>query len=71
MEWEYIGECNGSNDLEEWLDKEGRGVERGLAMAAVLVGKVRDAVKRDTGCTCSAGIAHNKVSLLIIIVCDE
>ena len=61
-------ECKGSGELIEWLDKEGIGEERGLAVAAVLVRKIREAVRKDTGCTCSAGIAHNKVSSLFIVI---
>ena len=48
--------------LVEWLKQEGRGRERQLAAAALLVKRIREAVSQETGCTCSAGIAHNKVN---------
>lgn len=48
--------------LVEWLKQEGRGREWKLAAAALLVKRIREAVRQETGCTCSAGIAHNKVN---------
>ena len=48
-------------DVVEWLEGEGRKEEKGLAVAAAMVQQIRDAVRRETRCTCSAGIAHNKV----------
>lgn len=47
--------------MANWLEK-GNGEENELAVAAVMVQQMREAVSRETGCTCSAGIAHNKVS---------
>ena len=45
----------------EWLEREGRREEVMLARAAVVVQQMRSAVLQATGCTCSAGIARNKV----------
>ena len=58
------GESSGEDEkpLVEWLEQEGRGLERRLAVTAVLVQRIREAVSQETGCTCSAGIAHNKVN---------
>ena len=50
------------NLVEEWLSAEGRESELGIARGAVLANDIRQAVLKETGCTCSAGIAHNKVS---------
>ena len=50
------------NLVEEWLSAEGQESELGLARGAVLANEIRQAVLKETGCTCSAGIAHNKVS---------
>lgn len=47
--------------MANWLEKKGNGEDE-LAVAAVMVQQMREAVWRETGCTCSAGIAHNKVS---------
>lgn len=38
-----------------------------LAMGAVIVQQAREAVKKKTGFTCSAGIAHNKVNYIICL----
>ena len=63
------GEISGAEGderlLRDWLEKEGRGEERSLALAAALVGKMREAIRNETGCTCSAGVAHNKVGIII------
>ena len=57
-----MAEREDNSELSEWLEKEGRGEEKLLARAAVIVQQMRIAVAKETGCTCSAGIAHNKVS---------
>ena len=51
--------------LEEWLSGEGRGAEMTLAVGALMARGIREAVLKETGFTCSAGIAHNKVCTLI------
>ena len=51
--------------LKEWLETEGRSEEVSLAKAAMLVQQMREAVEKETGCTCSAGIAHSKVGKVI------
>ena len=69
---ETAHESNGDTDKEacrirllgEWLMKEGRGDEMSLAVGAIVAREMREAVFKETGFTCSAGIAHNKVSLL-------
>lgn len=48
--------------LQSWLEDEGSAEEQSLAVGAVIAAEMRAAVLRDVGCTCSAGIAHNKVS---------
>ncbi len=48
--------------LRRWLEEEGCGEEQVLAVGAVIAAEMRAAVLREVGCTCSAGIAHNKVS---------
>ncbi len=48
--------------LVRWLEDEGGAEEQALAVGAVIAAEMRAAVWRDVGCTCSAGIAHNKVS---------
>ena len=50
--------------LGEWLMKEGRGDETSLAIGAIVAREMREAVFKETGFTCSAGIAHNKVNSL-------
>lgn len=60
--------------VADWLEKEGKEEEKELAMAAVVVQQMREAVWRETGCTCSSGIAHNKVSfivLFLLILCHD
>ena len=47
--------------LSLWLDGDGSAEELCLAVGALLAGDMREAVLRETGFTCSAGIAHNKV----------
>ena len=64
---ESVGETKegrlAADGVWEWLEREGRGEERALAVAAALAQEMREAVWKETGCTCSAGIAHNKVSM--------
>ena len=52
--------------LEEWLSGEGRGEEMTLAVGALMAREIREAVLKETGFTCSAGIAHNKVCTLTL-----
>ena len=54
--------------VKEWLYEVYAGGEMSpqnqrLAVAAQIVEEMRAAVYRDTGFRCSAGIAHNKVSM--------
>lgn len=54
-----------TDGVAEWLEKEGK-EEKELALAAVVVQQMREAVWMETGCTCSSGIAHNKVSAFVL-----
>lgn len=69
---EGAGEEEGrrADGVADWLEKEGKEEEKELAVAAVVVQQMREAVWRETGCTCSSGIAHNKVSAIILFVVD-
>ena len=49
--------------LSVWLDREGSAAELVLTTGAIIANEIRDAVLNETGFTCSAGIAHNKVNL--------
>ena len=49
--------------LSVWLDSEGSTTELVLSVGAILANEIREAVLNETGFTCSAGIAHNKVNL--------
>lgn len=57
---------HGSATREElvsaWLDREGCTAELLLSVGAMVANEIRSAVLSETGFTCSAGIAHNKVS---------
>ena len=53
--------------LKAWL--EGEGVDFELAVGAVVVREMRNAVYQKLGFTCSAGVAHNKVSIVTIVCC--
>ena len=55
--------------VEQWLSEEGQSRELALAVGAALANEMRQAVLRETGCTCSAGIAHNKVSAMWLHMC--
>lgn len=62
------GECSNSTRsredlLSEWLEGEGNNKELFLSVGAVITSEMRNAVLQETGFTCSAGIACNKVSL--------
>ena len=61
----YNADNEGGREFIEWLEKDRRGEEVMLARAAVVVQQIRGAVLQATGCTCSAGIAHNKVTLVM------
>eukprot|EP00731_Ephydatia_muelleri_P024747 Em0016g1018a len=47
--------------LSTWLDREGCTAELLLSVGAIIANEIRSAVLNETGFTCSAGIAHNKV----------
>ncbi len=47
--------------LSDWLIDEGNNTELTLTVGALITLEIRRAVLRETGFTCSAGIAHNKV----------
>ena len=53
--------------LKAWL--EGEGVDFELAVGAVVVKEMRNAVYQKLGFTCSAGVAHNKVNIVAIVCC--
>ena len=57
--------------LTQWLSAEGSNREQLLAVAAMLTNEIREAVRTETGFTCSAGISHNKVRCRVthIILC--
>ena len=67
----YRADSDRQAGLSEWLEEvyggsEVCGVEnQRLAVAAKIVEEMRAAVYKDTGFRCSAGIAHNKVSVMI------
>ena len=56
-------------NVERWLSEEGQSRELALAIGAALANEMRRAVLRETGCTCSAGIAHNKVGTMWLHAC--
>ena len=64
----YNADNEGGREFIEWLEKDRQGEEVMLARAAVVVQQMRGAVLQATGCTCSAGITHNKVTLAMIIM---
>ena len=47
--------------ISDWLSDEGNDHELALAVGAMITLEMRQAVYQETGFTCSAGIAHNKV----------
>ena len=52
-------------DTERWRTAlETDEATRRLAVGAILLTKVREAVLKETGFACSAGVAHNKVTSL-------
>jgi len=55
-------EANKDELLTRWLCTQGANQDQLLAVAAVLTSEIREAVRKETGFTCSAGISHNKVS---------
>ncbi|XP_065894756.1 DNA polymerase eta-like isoform X3 [Dysidea avara] len=54
-------EANGDELLTHWLCTQGANEDQLLAVAAVLTSEIREAVRKETGFTCSAGISHNKM----------
>jgi len=55
-------EANNDELLTRWLCTQGANQDQLLAVAAVLTSEIREAVQKETGFTCSAGVSHNKVS---------
>jgi len=53
--------------LTHWLSSEGFSREQLLAVAAMLTNEIREAVRTETGFTCSAGISHNKVHTYVYV----
>ena len=60
-EEEKVKEGSRVSKLHGWLEGEGNGEELSLAVGALMAREMREAVLKETGFTCSAGIAHNKV----------
>ena len=61
-------EANKDEVLTRWLCTQGANEDQLLAVAAVLTSEIREAVRKETGFTCSAGISHNKV--INVYVCS-
>ena len=63
-------------DRDGWKGEDGwrgegseeRSIDRSLVIGAAIVEELRAAVYKETGFRCSAGIAHNKAEIYIIIV---
>ena len=51
--------------LTHWLSAEGSNQEQLLAVTAMLTNEIREAVRTETGFSCSAGVSHNKVCTYI------
>lgn len=64
--WYQKREGEQCNDVRDWFCRnDGSFSDRLLAHGAVIVADLRMAVLRETRFTCSAGIAHNKVSCMV------
>ena len=69
--YSYRADSDRQAGLSEWLKEVYEGSEvcgaenQRLAVAAQIVEEMRAAVYKDTGFKCSAGIAHNKVSVMV------
>jgi len=48
--------------LVRWLCTQGANQDQLLAVATIVTSKIREAVRKETGFTCSAGISPKKVS---------
>ena len=60
----FMEECKDEKkiNLESWKAALESDINiRRLAVGAVILTEIREAVLKETGFTCSAGIAHNKV----------
>jgi len=60
-------EANKDKLLTRWLCTQGANQDQLLAVAAVLTSEIREAVQKETGFTCSAGISYKKVSYITML----
>ena len=65
--------CKGSEEhrdiVKKWLLRDNADIkDHLLARGAILIAELRMAVLAETGFTCSAGVAHNKVVQFSILV---